>query len=203
MAGIDQPQFWESRYRAGPVPWDLGGPTPQFVALLQSSHAPAPGRLIIPGCGRGYDAILFARHGFDVLGVDFAELPIREARVLARQAGVSCEFLQHDIFALPAQYRGTFDYLLEYTCYCAIDPARRPEYVQVAAGLLRSGGELIGLFFPLQPLRQPVTGPPYPVSEDEIRACFAPEFVVEVLEPPTHSAPGRSGLELFARLRRR
>ncbi len=203
MAEIDEPQFWESRYRAGTDRWDLGGPTPQFVALLNGPQAPSPGRLIVPGCGRGYDAILFARYDFEVVGVDFAEFPLTAARHLAQEAGVRCEFVQSDLFALPRQYHGAFDYLLEYTCYCAIAPLRRPAYADVVASLLRSGGELIGIFFPLAAHGQSLDGPPYPISEEEIRTDFAPKFALQVLEPPAHSAPGRGGRELFARFLRR
>lgn len=203
MGEVDRPQFWESLYRSGADGWDLGAATPQFVALLRSPQAPPPGRLIVPGCGRGYDAILFASHDFEVVGVDFAESAIRAARELATRAGVRCEFLQDDLFALPARYQDNFNYVLEYTCFCAIDPARRPEYVEVVARPLHPGGEIIGLFYPLALPGQPLTGPPYPVFEEEIRRLFAPKFALEILEPAAHSVPRRSGRELFARFRRR
>ena len=52
------------------------------------------------------------------LGFDFPDAPV--------------EILQHDIFTLPAQLDGSFDYMLEYTCYCAIDPKRRAEFADLA-----------------------------------------------------------------------
>ncbi|MBI4280233.1 MAG: methyltransferase domain-containing protein [Armatimonadetes bacterium] len=202
MGEVDRQEFWEALYRSATDRWDLGGPTPQFSVLFGSPGAPAPGHLIVPGCGRGHDAILFARHGFDVVGVDFAAAPLEAARREAAHAGVRCSFVQCDLFALPPHYAGAFDYLLEYTCYCAIDPARRPEYVEVAARLLRPGGELIGLFFPMAASGQPTDGPPFPIFEEEIRALFAPRFALEVLEPAAHSIQPRSGREMFARFRR-
>ena len=66
------PDFWESNYRAGPPRWELGGARPVFKRLAESGEF-APGRMIVPGAGLGDDARLFARHGFQVTAVDFAE----------------------------------------------------------------------------------------------------------------------------------
>ena len=43
----------------------------------------------------------------------------------------------------------SFDYLLEYTCFCAIDPKRRTEYADLVDRLLKPGGTYIDLAFPL------------------------------------------------------
>src|SRR5438552_1618772 len=76
--------FWESRYIVGNTGWDIGQPAPPFVDLLSGTDAPAPGSMIVPGCGRGHDAIFFAKHGFTVVGVDFAASAIADARAAAQ-----------------------------------------------------------------------------------------------------------------------
>ena len=43
----------------------------------------------------------------------------------------------------------SFDYLLEYTCFCAIDPQRRTDYADLVARLLKTNGHYIDLAFPL------------------------------------------------------
>ena len=53
-------EFWEGRYQAGRTGWERGVPTPAFRRLLASDRAPVPGRVVVPGCGRGHDALLFA-----------------------------------------------------------------------------------------------------------------------------------------------
>lgn len=45
--GVD---FWETRWKRGTTPWDLGAPTPILVELLQAGRLPK-GRALIPGCG--------------------------------------------------------------------------------------------------------------------------------------------------------
>src|SRR4051812_31658695 len=112
----DAPAYWDAQYQHGTTGWDIGGPAPAFVDLLAGPDAPPPGRLIVPGCGRGHDVLLFARAGFDVLGVDFAPLAVAEAGAAAAQIGVAVRFAPADLFDLPAAPDHTFAYLLEHTC---------------------------------------------------------------------------------------
>ncbi len=65
----DTSQFWEDIYLEEDAGWDLDGPTPVFDKIADDL---TPGKLCIIGCGRGYDAIMFAQKGFDVTAIDFA-----------------------------------------------------------------------------------------------------------------------------------
>lgn len=198
LARVAHPDFWEAAYREERTGWDLGAPAPPFLDLLLSPAAPTPGRLLVPGCGRGHDAQLFARFGFTVSGIDFAPSAIQAAKEAARQAGVTLELQQADLFTLAERWPAHFDYVAEHTCFCAIDPARRSDYVRVIHDVLRPGGELIALFF----AHGRPGGPPFTTSAEEIQRLFEPLFIIESLEPAANSAPRRRGEELLARLRR-
>ncbi len=139
--------FWESKYQAGDTRWDLGKAAPPLVSLLSSPDAPIPGKTVVLGCGRGYDALLLASYGFDVIGVDFAPSAIAAAKSSATAANLSVKFLQRNIFALAAEFSNYFDYVLEHTCFCAISPELRPEYLNLVISLLKPQGKLIGVFF--------------------------------------------------------
>ena len=80
----------------------------------------------------------------------------------------------------------------EYTCFCAIDPARRDAYVRTIAAILKPGGWLLACFFPM---RRVAAGPPFPVSEAEVRRRLGPRFRLERAQPPLRSARGRQGRE--------
>lgn len=203
MKDVDRAEFWETQYRQGTTGWDLGGPTPAFAHLLAGPDAPPPGRMLVPGCGRGYDAVLFAREGFAVTGIDHAPSAVAAAAGLAAAEGVSCTFLQADLFSLPARFPEAFDDVLEYTCFCAINPARRADYVEAMADVLRPGGALLALFFPVLPRGYPPDGPPFAVSAEEIGDLFGTRFDVTHLAPSPHTIPPRRGRELLGRLRRR
>jgi hypothetical protein len=113
----------------------------------------------VPGAGRGHDARLLARHGYRVWGFDWAPAAIADATGLAASDGVDVAFEARDVFTLADQYGGFFDGVWEYTCFCAIDPARRAEYTRLVHALLRPGGLLLACFYPL---REGTDGPPLP-----------------------------------------
>jgi len=151
-----------------------------------------PARVAVLGCGRGHDARLFASRGYRVWGFDFATAAIDDARRLAAAAGLAIAFEQRDIFTLGADYAGTFDGIWEYTCFCAIGPARRDEYASLVRTLLRPGGTLLACFYPL---REGTDGPPFPVSRQAIDRFLALDFRVGSSGPPARSAERRRGLE--------
>lgn len=191
-------EFWEQRFREGRTRWDLGGPTPVFVQLLEGKDAPPPGKILVPGCGNGHDVLLFARHGFEALGVDFAPTAVENATRAAREAGLAdkARFERANIFDVGERHAGQFDYVLERACFCAIDPVDRERYVETMARVLKPGGRLFALFF-----RGPKDGgPPFAASEEELRASFAPHFEFERLDPTVESDLG--GGEQFGILRR-
>ena len=188
---VNSPAKWEADYARGTDGWDLGGPTPAFMRLLSSARF-KPGRLLVPGAGRGHDARAFARHGFQVTAVDFSPTVVREMRRLAT-SDAPVEIVESDVFALPDTLDGAFDYVLEYTCFCAIDPRRRAEYAGRVAGWLKPGGIYIHLAFPLDAHQG---GPPFGASAEEIIALFE-QRGLRLLERanPFDSVPQRRGLE--------
>jgi SAM-dependent methyltransferase len=153
---VNSPRKWEADYGRKTDGWDLGGPTPIFKSLASSGQF-KPGRMIVLGAGRGHDAREFARNGFQVTAVDFASQAVQEMRRLADPAA-PVKILQNDIFALPERLDQSFDYVLEYTCFCAIDPKRRAEYADVVTRLLKPNGIYIDLAFPLDGRKG---GPPF------------------------------------------
>lgn len=183
--------YWEQRYQEGSDRWDLGQPAPPFLNWLRAANAPPPGKTIVLGSGRGYEALLFAERGFEVTGVDFAPSAIAEASQAAAQQDLSVQFLQRDIFDLVPEFAGQFDYVVEHTCFCAIDPALRTAYVDLVADLLKPEGELLALFF----THSRSGGPPFGATPEQIRQLFEPRFTLLSLRPETHSIESRRGEE--------
>lgn len=191
LKDVSSPTFWEENYRRGRTGWDLGMPTPVFERLAESSQF-KPGKMLVICAGRGHDARMFARHGFQVTAVDFADSAIKELQLLI-EPSISMEVIQADIFDLPAFMKEEFDYILEYTCFCAIDPYRRAEYIHSVSSLLKRGGYYIALAFPIG---QRNGGPPFLVTPDELIEPLSDRgFELIIREIPTDSVPGREGVE--------
>lgn len=187
----DHPQFWEEIYLADDAGWDLGGVTPVFESIANQI---SPGNVCILGCGRGYDAIMFAKKGFDVTAVDFAPSAIKAVKNLAKKSDVVVNTIQDDIFSMTPKHSNAYDYVIEQTCFCAINPSRRNEYEKLVKGLLNKGGKLIGLWFPLnKPVEE--EGPPWGTSVAEVKSIFNAGWVVEKEEFPALSVAPRKDRE--------
>jgi methyl halide transferase len=196
--------FWDGLYAAAQDGWDLGGPAPVLEDWLASGRfvvdvRSGPARVAVPGAGRAHDARLLARLGYRVTAFDFSDAAVAEARRLAARDGVDVVVEQRDVFTLGRDYAGAFDGVWEYTCFCAIDPARREEYVRVLHTILRPGGLLLACFFPL---REGGDGPPFPVSRGDIDRALAGRFTVLRAGAPARSAEPRRQLEWLVEARR-
>ena len=196
MASVSASEFWTDLYARGADGWELRQPAPPLVDFIETTPPPR-GRVAVPGCGRGHDARYLARQGYAAVGFDFSPTAVHEARALARAEAVAAEFVERDIFALARDYANAFDGIWEYTCFCAIDPARRAEYVRTMAAILRPGGWLLACLFPL---RRRAAGPPFAVPRSELRR-FRPPFRVERAYAP-RSVRARQGQEWMVLLRK-
>jgi SAM-dependent methyltransferase len=199
---VNHPEFWSALYAEGRDGWELGRAAPPLEVYLRSPAAPPAGRAIVPGCGRGHEALLLAALGHDVVGVDVAPAALAAAAASAAAAGLAgARFLCADFFALAADpaRAGGFDLLLEHTFFCAIDPSRRGEYAAAAAALLRRGATLLGLYW----AHGRPGGPPWSASIEEVRDLLAPHFDLRSSSLAVGSISTRAGTEWLVTATRR
>jgi SAM-dependent methyltransferase len=135
---------WEARYQRGETPWEKGRPHPALIDFLAVDGLLA-GEVFVPGCGSGFDARALSTPSNRVIGIDLAPYAIAKANSFPK-AGQE-EYLLADLFALPPEFNGRFDLVFEHTCFCAIEPMRRAQYVEAIVRLLKPGGKLIAIFF--------------------------------------------------------
>jgi SAM-dependent methyltransferase len=192
---------WQRRYEENDTPWDKGEPAPALVDFLCREQI--TGQILVPGCGRGHEVqLLGMRPQSTVVGLDLSTTAIAQAREQAaglKPAG-EINFVVGDFFNLAPKLRGAFDWLVEHTCFCAIEPRLRPDYVLAAASALRAGGKIFGIFF-INPDSE--SGPPFPVSREELSELFAPHFALLSEWVPTEAFPGREHRELVRVLQKR
>jgi SAM-dependent methyltransferase len=182
---------WESRYQTGDMPWEKGAAHPALIAFLKSN--PVRGRVLVPGCGLGHDVRALAATADEVVGLDIS--PSAVTRAKAHPAIGGERYVFGNLFALPPSLRGAFDVVFEHTCFCAINPERRTDYVSAVASALVPKGLLLAVFY-LDPGLDPgQTGPPFGVAREELDALFGSRFTVVREWAPTATYSGRESRE--------
>lgn len=188
-----QPDFWLERWRQGQIGWHQ----PEFhPALLQ--YWPGLGvdpsrRVLVPLCGRSLDMIWLARRGHTVLGVELSPIAATEffgheslsasrspAGKFTRHAAGRYEILQGNFFDLSPAHAGVIDAWYDRAALIALPPDLRARYAGSIAALMSPG--TCGLLVTAEYDPDKMSGPPFAVLEDEVRALFDPGFEVELLE---------------------
>lgn len=184
------PDFWNSRYAAGQTPWDFGG-VPAATRDFLRRRLKGGNRVLIPGCGSGYEIKAFAEAGYDVVAIDLAPLAVARAReqvgaALANRV-VLGDFFHYDFG--PAK----FDYVYERTFLCSLHPDQRIAYRGRIAQLLKYRGSLLGHFYYQTP--DLAGGPPYGFAWGTADELFARHFLLGKDVAVTDSLPLFAGRE--------
>jgi SAM-dependent methyltransferase len=174
MSHVPNRETFESMY-AHKAPWDIGGPQPALVEVADR----VTGAVLDAGCGTGENALYFAGRGHSVLGIDFLEGPIREAKGKAAGRGLDAEFLVMDALTLSTLDR-RFDAVIDSGLFHVFADGDRLRYVAGLAHVLRSGGRLLLLCFRDD---EPGTQGPRRVSRRELRESFADGWAIEEIRP--------------------
>src|SRR5260221_3433291 len=162
---------WDELYQAKDTPWEKGAPAPPLLEWLQK-RGPLEGEVLVPGCGYGHDvrAIAAASPESAVVGIDIAATALQEA---LKYPGSGREVFQFaDIFVLAASLQNRFDWVFEHTCFCAIQPERRPDYVRMAGSTFKTQEPIFASFY-FDPRgtsdgKLGGGGPPFRVTNDEL-----------------------------------
>ena len=178
---------WESAYVNDETPWDKGAPSPPLREFL-SKHAILQ-KVLVPGCGSGHDVRLLAGQGASVVGLDLAPSAVRKAG--AFEAVNEERYVTDDFLNLADEFQGEFDWVVEHTCLCAIDPSQRSDYAIAVNQALIAGGHFLAIFF-REVSNYTGEGPPHPISEEQIIALFSENFERVDSFVPTQTYPSRS-----------
>ena len=181
--------YWSKRWAEGQTGWDAGEITPPIKAYADGLNDKSI-RILIPGCGSGYEGAYLWKNGFQHLYLsDISELPLK--KFANSHPGFPEQNLLHGNFF---DLQGKFDLVLEQTFFCALHPTLRPAYVKKMKDLLSPTGKLAGLFFDVE-FENP--GPPFGGSQPEYRKLFSNDFEILRMSKCTNSIAPRLGSEVF------
>jgi cyclopropane fatty-acyl-phospholipid synthase-like methyltransferase len=176
LRGPRRHEDFDTSYRTGTPPWDIGRPQPAFVRLLAAGEV--RGRVLDVGCGTGEHALMAAAAGLVAMGVDAAPTAIDLARGKAAQRSLEVRFEVCDALDLSG-LGSQFETVLDCGLFHVFDDDDRARFVASLRGVVVSGGRYFMLCFSD---RQPGDWGPRRVRQDELRHSFADGWRVDSIE---------------------
>ena len=193
------PDFWNQKYKNNDIGWDIDAPTPIFVNW--SKKIVENKNILIPGSGKGHDAIYLSQKKHNIYAVDFSIEAINFLKIRAKELNLKINAICQDFFKLK-DYYGKMDIILEYTFFCAIHPSLRLKYIKESSSLLREGGLFVGILLPVNKKKQD-GGPPYGVCMEETIGAFSDYYDILKCEESELSIKPRMGNEVFVIMKKK
>ncbi len=187
-------EYWSSKYIESNMGWDVGEITTPLKTYFDQLTDKSL-RILIPGCGNGYEAEYLHNLGFDVTVIDLSEHPLNNLKKRC-PTFPSEKLVQTDFF----EFKGSFDLIIEQTFFSALNPNLRNDYVKQMHNLLTLGGKLVGLLFNVELFDD---HPPFGGNLELYRPLFDFYFSFNVFEESYNSIEPRQGNELFLNLVRK
>lgn len=201
-----QPDFWHQRWADNQIGFHQSAPTPLLL-----KHWPALGiapgaQVFVPLAGKSLDMAWLASQGHRVLAVELSQLAveqffaehhlqpdIHETKYGRHYVANGIELICGDAFALDADALRDCAAVFDRAALIALPPELRERYASELYASLPTGSR--GLLVTLEYPQEERPGPPFSVTEDEVRAVYSRDWQVDLLDrrpiPPEH--PGYVG----------
>lgn len=183
--------FWHSRWAADQIGFHEGSPNAHLVSHV--AQLGASRRVLVPLCGKSEDLVFLADRGHQVVGVElvesavqafFAEHGVRplisEQGSLTRYTAEDITLFVGDFFATTPALLGPVDALYDRAAIIALPAPMRSAYTKHVRSLLPAGAP--GFTITVEYPQDQLSGPPFSVSETELRAHYAGLGVERIFE---------------------
>ncbi|KAJ2370678.1 hypothetical protein H4S02_003517 [Coemansia sp. RSA 2611] len=200
-------QIWHNCWKTMTTKWDKGEVSPALRELVEEKQWKLPsGQGIVPGCGRGYDAMYLASPSLHMVGADLSPIAVETATKLRDEAGISSDLVDFqtlDFFKFEVP-ESKFQLAYDYTFFCALHPSMRASWGARYADVISPGGQLIALMYPLAKSDEDRNrGPPFLLSEADYHKVLDDNFELIHIDPKCKTHDTRVGEEIITVWRRK
>lgn len=184
--------FWHEKWEKKEIGFHETEVNPILVDNLAQLELEEGARLFLPLCGKTKDIAWLLSQGFRVAGAELSEVAINE---LFDEMGITPQIERHanfshfsaerldiyvgDIFALSTLVLGAVDAIYDRAALVALPSAMRARYAQHLRKISHDAKQLLVCF---EYEQAQLAGPPFAVSEDEVRAHYAVHYQLRVLQ---------------------
>lgn len=147
------------------IAWAKGEPNPFLTEYLENFTG-TPSKAIVIGCGLGDDAFALYLAGFEVTAIDISPEAIAWAK--ERFEGADIDFRVADLFNLPDDLLGQFDFIFEAFTIQSLPLALRDRVITAISSLMRPHAKVLAVCNAKLD-HEKFDGPPWPLTFNELR----------------------------------
>lgn len=206
-----QEDFWMRRWMRDEIGFHQDEINPYLHRHWSALGLPPGARVLVPLCGKSLDLAWLAEQGLRVLGVELVEKAVLDffgerglqpevvdQGAFRRYSFGALEILCGDIFALGVDDVADCQAVYDRAALIAFPAEMRERYAAHLSGILPSGcRELLVTLDYDQTLKK---GPPFAVSDEEVRRLLGAEWSLKVLEERDVSTTGKFPLQGLTRV---
>ncbi|QOQ72851.1 thiopurine S-methyltransferase [Pseudomonas poae] len=188
-----EPKFWQERWARNQIGFHLPEVNPYLPRHWPKLALADGAKVLVPLCGKSLDLMWLASAGYRVLGVELSEQAVEaffsEQGLMPRvsRRGVfkvyqadQIELWCGDFFALGADVVADCAALYDRAALIALPPLMRAQYAGHLNTVLRTGCQ--GLLITLDYDQTQKAGPPFAVTDEEVRVLLESHWAAQVLE---------------------
>jgi thiopurine S-methyltransferase len=187
-----QADFWHAKWEKNQIGFHEAETNPNLTENFHHLGLETGARILVPLCGKSLDMVWLMSQGYQVVGVELSELAVLqffEEQDIPFEKTVDGDFIHYsteglelyvgDFFKMNADVLGQVDAVYDRAALVALPEEMRKNYTQHLSKISNTAPQLLATFEYDQSKRN---GPPFSVSEEEVRLRYAEKFEINLLE---------------------
>ena len=175
--------FWHQRWHLKEIGFHQQAVNTHLARFWRTLDAGPSGRVFVPLCGKSRDMLWLRQQGWEVIGVELSPIAVEEffseaalaanvseAGDFVRYSADGIEILCGDFFQLTPEHLAGVTAVYDRASLVALPPAMRADYADLLSRLLPSDAPILLVAFDYA--QDEMAGPPFSVSEEEIRQLY-------------------------------
>ena len=189
---------WAGYWAAGRTGFHRSEVHPMLQRYIPTMLGTQQERVLVPLCGKTLDLPWLEQRAAEVVGCEWVEQAVaeffeeqhRDALVTSsgehtRHQSERLTIVQGDFLTMTPSQVGLFDICWDRAAMIALPPPVRARYVPHLVALMKPGGRVLLVTYNTD---KPVdSGPPYPVTQQDVETAYAPFGQVTLLESIHHT----------------
>jgi len=185
--------FWHDVWKNETIFFNQAEPNPRLQAHFDALQLTKGDRIFLPLCGKSIDMVWLASQQLQVVGIELSEIAVtdffKENQIdMEKQSIGSFTRYQHnpftlycgDFFKLDTDLLGPVQAAYDRGGLVALPPPLRTAYAKHICSLMPAQSRLLLITVEYQEDRD--NGPPFCVTDDEVKQHYDQHFQIELLE---------------------